>query len=110
MKLGDPSEISKIQQVIRRILAELERLFHNLHCHFEDNGYAGLQELYSPKLPFSMLCCFLFKLSLPLLPADSRLLRKKEFYFRQATFCPFVLLPTKFPLELLPLLSPELTL
>jgi hypothetical protein len=40
MKLGYPLEISKIQQVIRRILAELERLFHNLHCH-HDNGYAG---------------------------------------------------------------------
>jgi hypothetical protein len=48
MKLGDPLEISEIQQVIRRILAELERLFHNLHCHFKDNGYAGLQELRSP--------------------------------------------------------------
>ena len=48
MKLGNPSEISEIQQVIRRILAELERLFHNLHCHFEDNGYAGLSELRSP--------------------------------------------------------------
>ena len=34
MKLGNPSEISEIQQVIRRILAELERLFHNLYCHF----------------------------------------------------------------------------
>ena len=34
MKLGYPLEISKIQQVIRRILAELERLFHNLHCHY----------------------------------------------------------------------------
>ena len=31
MKLGYPLEISKIQQVIRRILAELERLFHNFH-------------------------------------------------------------------------------
>ena len=65
MKLGDPLEISEIQQVIRRILAELERLFHNLHCHFEDNGYAGLQELHSPKFRFSLLCCFLSRFSLP---------------------------------------------
>jgi len=48
MKLGNPSEISEIQQVIRRILAELERLFHNLHCHVNDNGCAGLSELRSP--------------------------------------------------------------
>jgi len=54
MKLGYPLEISKIQQVIRRILAELERLFHNLHCHFEDNGYAGLQKLWSPNF---RSCC-----------------------------------------------------
>ncbi len=52
MKLGYPSEISKIQQVIRRILAELERLFHNLHCHFEDNGLAGTSELPVAKLSF----------------------------------------------------------
>jgi Ni,Fe-hydrogenase III large subunit len=43
MKLGDPSEISKIQQVIRRILAELERLFHNLHCHFKTMDTQGFK-------------------------------------------------------------------
>ena len=52
MKLGYPLEISKIQQVIRRILAELERLFHNLYCHFEDNGLAGTPELPVAKLRF----------------------------------------------------------
>ena len=50
MKLGYPLEISKIQQVIRRILAELERLFHNLHCHFEDNGLAGASEFLLAKV------------------------------------------------------------
>ena len=50
MNLGDPLEISKIQQVIRRILAELERLFHNLHCHFEDNGLAGTSEFLLAKV------------------------------------------------------------
>lgn len=49
MKLGCPSEISKIQQVIRRILAELERLFHNLHCH-QDNGLAGTSEFILAKV------------------------------------------------------------
>ena len=51
MKLGDPLEISKIQQVIRRILAELERLFHNFHC-LDDNGLAGTPELPVAKLRF----------------------------------------------------------
>ena len=37
----------------------------------QDNGYAGLQELHSPKLLFSSLCCFLFRFSFPPLPADS---------------------------------------
>ena len=48
MKLGYPLEISKIQQVIRRILAELERLFHNFH-RLHDNGLAGTLERRSPK-------------------------------------------------------------
>jgi hypothetical protein len=49
----------------------LARIFHAFHCHFKDNGYAGLQELHSPKLLFSLLCCFLFRFSFPPLPADS---------------------------------------
>ena len=48
MKPSRPLLISKIQQVISRILAELERLFHNLHC-LDDNGLAGTLERRSPK-------------------------------------------------------------
>ena len=51
MKPSRPLLISKIQQVISRILAELERLFHNLHCLL-DNGLAGTSELSVAKLRF----------------------------------------------------------
>ena len=51
MKPSCPLLISKIQQVISRILAELERLFHNLHCLL-DNGLAGTSELSVAKLRF----------------------------------------------------------
>ncbi len=78
MKLGYPLEISKIQQVIRRILAELERLFHNIHCHFEDNGYAGLQKLWSPNF---RSCCSAASSSdsASLTSCQFQLLSKKDF-------------------------------
>ena len=97
MKLGYPLEISKIQQVIRRILAELERLFHNLHCH-HDNGLPDPTNLYRPKFWFVLSgasspdSAFL---SFPLIPAFSV---KKTSSLRQATNLPFVLVPSKFPL------------
>ena len=97
MKLGYPLEISKIQQVIRRILAELERLFHNLHCHFKDNGLPAFQTSLA-KVRFvwagasSPDSAFL---SFPLIPAFSV---KKTYSLRQATNLPFVLVPLKFPL------------
>ena len=62
MKPSRPLLISKIQQVISRILAELERLFHNLHC-LDDNGLAGTSELSVAKLRFRRCRCFLFRIA-----------------------------------------------
>ena len=62
MKPSRPLLISKIQQVISRILAELERLFHNLHCLY-DNGLAGTPERRSPKFSSIVAGCFLFRIA-----------------------------------------------
>ena len=63
MKPRRPLPISKIQQVISRILAELERLFHNPHC-LQDNGLAGTPELLVAKLFGSVVAgCFLFRIA-----------------------------------------------
>ena len=64
----------------------------------QDNGYAGLWNFIVAKLFSSFALLLPLPIQLSSAPCRFQLFRKKDFFFRQATNLPFVLVPSKFPL------------
>ena len=81
-------ETVKINEDFIYILRSWPRCFVHFQCLY-DNRCAELQELHSPKLLFSSLCYFLSECA-SLTSCQFQLLSKKDSYFRQARFCPFL--------------------
>jgi hypothetical protein len=64
----------------------------------QDNGYAGFHEPLPTKVSVLVIRLLPLPIQLSSAPCRFQLFRKKDFFFRQATNLPFVLVPSKFPL------------